>query len=295
MKIVVSGASGFLGSALVPALRADGHDVVRLVRREPRAADEIRWDPSRGEIDQEALRGIDAAVHLAGAGVGDRRWTPAYKQSILDSRVLGTGTLARALGELPRPPRVLLSGSAIGYYGDTGKHAADERTPAGETFLAGVTRDWEAATAPAEHAGIRVVHARSGLVMAPKGGAFGRLLLLMRFGLGGRLGSGRQWWSWVTLEDELRAMRFLLTADDIAGPVNVTAPEPATNADITRALARALHRPSLAVAPAAVLRVVLGEFAEELLISQRAVPARLLEAGFSFKHPDVATAARTVA
>jgi uncharacterized protein (TIGR01777 family) len=294
MKIVVSGASGLIGSALVSAARADGHEVLRLVRRVPSAADEVRWDPGSGQVDSRRLTGVDAAVHLAGAGVGDRRWTPSYKAKIRDSRVQGTRTLATALTTLDPRPRVLVSGSAIGFYGDTGDRAADETTPAGSTFLAGVVRDWEAATQPAEEAGIRVVHARTGLVIARKGGAFGRLLPLIRLGVGGPIGSGRQWWSWITLADEVRALLFLLSHEGVSGPVNVTAPHPERNGDIIDAIARGFHRRALVKAPHAALRLGLGEFADELVVDQRAVPRRLLDAGFRFAHPDLAAAVRTL-
>ena len=294
MRIVVSGASGLIGSALVAAARAEGHDVLKLVRRVPSAADEVRWDPGTGQIDVRSLAGVDAAVHMAGAGVGDRRWTPAYKAKIRDSRVQGTRTLATALTTLEPLPRVLVSGSAIGFYGDTGDRTADETTPSGDTFLAGVVRDWEAATEPAERAGIRVVHARTGLVVARKGGAFGRLLPLIRLGVGGPIGSGQQWWSWITLADEVRALLFLLSEDALSGPVNVTGPHPDRNGDIIDAIARAFHRRALVKVPHAALRIGLGEFADELVVDQRAVPTRLSEAGFRFDHPDLASAVRTL-
>lgn len=294
MKIAVTGASGFLGSALVPALRSDGHEVLRLVRRAGRAPDEVRWDPAAGQLDGSALRGVEAAISLAGAGVGDKRWRPAYKQVIRSSRVDTTSTLSRALAALDPPPRVLLSGSAIGYYGDTGARAIDESGPAGATFLAGVVRDWEAAARPAQDAGIRVVFLRTGLVMDSSGGAFARLFPLLRLGLGGPLGSGRQYWSWITLADTIRAMLFLLADDTLEGPVNLTAPEPVPNRELVRALGRAMHRPTLVPAPRPALRLVVGEFAGEILLSQRVLPRRLLDAGFAFESPDIATAARAV-
>jgi uncharacterized protein (TIGR01777 family) len=292
MRIVVSGASGLIGSALVPALRADGHEVLRLVRRTPRASDEVQWDPASRTLDPGDLAGVQAAVHLAGAGVGARRWSASYKRVIRDSRVDGTTTLATALAALDPLPSVFVSGSAIGYYGDTAGRVATEDTPSGSTFLAGVVRDWEAAVLPAERAGIRVVLARSGLVMSPKGGAFGRLLLPVKLGAGGPLGSGRQGWSWITLEDEVRALQFLLARDDLSGPFNLSAPMPASNRDITKALASAVHRPALVPVPRVALRVVLGDFADELLIDQQAVPRRLLDAGFAFTHPDLQSAVR---
>jgi uncharacterized protein (TIGR01777 family) len=295
MRIVVSGASGLIGSALVPALRQQGHDVLRLVRREPRAADEVRWDPAAGELDRRALEGVEAAVNLSGANVGGRPWTAGYRRTLRDSRVDSTRTLATALAALSPTPRVLVSGSGIGYYGDTRGDVVDESAAAGDTFLAGVVRDWEAATAPAAEAGIRVVHARSGLVMSPKGGAFGRLLIPIRLGVGGPLGSGRQGWSWISLEDEVRALTFLLDEESLSGPVNVTAPEPRSNREIVTALARAVHRPAVVPVPAFAIRTALGGLGQELLTDQRAVPPRLLEAGFTFRHPDLDSAVRTLA
>lgn len=294
MRVVLAGASGFLGSALIAHLRADGHEILRLVRRPARAADELQWDPATGSLDPAALTGAAAAVNLAGAGVGDKRWSESYKRVLRASRVDSTRTLSAALAALPSPPRVLLSSSAIGYYGDTGSTAVGETAPSGDTFLAGVCRDWEAATRPAEDAGIRVVHLRTGLVLDRRGGAVARMLPLVRLGLAGPLGSGRQFWSWITLLDEIGAIGFLLGADDVRGPVNLTAPEPATNREVTAALARALHRPAVLPVPPPALRIVLGEFAGEVLRSQRVLPRRLLEAGYSFALPDLDAAARDV-
>ncbi len=289
MKVVVSGASGFIGEPLVEALRADGHQVLRLVRRTPRAADEVAYDPLRGELDSGALAGVEAAVNLAGANVGAHRWTSSYKRTILDSRVGSTATLARALASLEPRPRVLVSGSAIGWYGDTGDRAVDESAPAADGFMADVVQAWEAATRPAEDAGIRVVHARTGLVVGPGGGMAARMLPLFRLGVGGRLGTGRQFWSLISLHDELRALRYLLDAENVSGPVNLTGPEPVTNAAATAALARAVHRPAVLPAPGFALRLALGGFAGEVLVSQRILPSRLLEAGFVFDHPDAAS------
>lgn len=294
MKVVVTGASGFIGSALVPALREAGHDVLTLVRRPPRAPGEIAWDPDRLALDAGALAGVDAAINLAGAPVGTHRWTRAYRRTIHDSRVHSTHTLASALATLDPLPRVLVSGSASGWYGDTGDREVDEATPAADDFLARVVVDWETATTPAQAAGIRVVHARTGLVLDPRGGALQRQLPLFRLGLGGRLGSGRQWWSFITLEDEIRALLHLLDDDTLHGPVNFTAPEPARNADVTRALAAALHRPAVFAVPGPALRLALGGFADSIVGSQRIRPRVLLEHGFSFRHPDLATAISAV-
>jgi uncharacterized protein (TIGR01777 family) len=291
VKVAVTGASGLIGSSLVPYLRRQGHEVVSLVRRAPRGPSEVRWDPGTGEVDLSGLRGTDGVVHLAGAGVGDRRWSDAYKRTILTSRVDGTRTIARAMTRLDPRPAVLVSGSAIGVYGDRGDELLDESSAAGSTFLSDVVRAWEGAADPAREAGIRVVHPRTGLVMARSGGAFGQLLPLVRWGLGGPIGSGRQWWSWITLRDEVRALAWLLE-QPLSGPVDLTAPAPARQRDVIAALARALHRPAVLPAPALALRIVLGEFAGEVLASQRVVPTALQASGFQFEHPDLESAAR---
>jgi hypothetical protein len=294
VKIAVTGASGLIGTALVTRLHAAGHDVVRLVRRPPRAADEVSWDPESGTIDVERLAGLDGAVHLAGAGVGDHRWTDDYKRTILDSRVLGTRTLAKALTALDPLPRVLVSASGVDFYGeDRGEEDLTEDSTGGGGFLADVVRAWEAETAAASAAGIRVAHIRSGLVMSPSGGAFGRILPLVKAGLGGPLGSGKQWWPWITLEDEVAAIEFLLT-HDLSGPFNLSAPHPARQKDVMKALARAAHRPSLLPAPKAALRIALGEFAGVVLGSKRVLPRRLVAAGFTFRHPELDGAAEWV-
>jgi uncharacterized protein (TIGR01777 family) len=289
VKVAVTGSSGLIGRPLVEALRREGHEVVRLVRREP-GAGEIRWEPG-SPLDPAALAGVDAAVNLAGAGVGDKRWTPAYKKTLVDSRVGSTRSLAEALAKLDPLPRVLVSGSAIGYYGEAGDRPLDESSPAGDEFLARLCVQWEAATAPAEAAGIRVAHVRTGLVVSPKGGAWGRMFPIFKLGLGGRLGSGKQYWSPISLQDEVRALVFLLTAD-VSGPVNLTGPHPVTNSEATAAMGLALHRPTLLPVPAIGLRLVLGEFAAEPLRSQRVLPKALLAAGFTFDHPTVADAIR---
>ncbi|MFJ2495358.1 TIGR01777 family oxidoreductase [Streptomyces sp. NPDC087539] len=291
-RIAVSGASGLVGTALVRSLRADGHEVVRLVRRPARSGDEVEWDPRRGYVDVAGLVGCDAVVHLAGAGVGDHRWTEAYKREIRDSRVLGTAAVAEAVASLDVPPKVLLSGSAIGYYGDTGDRAVDEGAPAGEGFLPSVCVEWEAATAAAREAGVRTVHARTGLVVAREGGAWGRLFPLFRAGLGGRLGSGRQYWSFIALHDEVAALRHILDTKSLVGPVNLTGPDPVTNSEVTAAMGRVLHRPTLCTAPAPALRIALGEFAQDVLGSQRVLPGRLLDSDFVFAFPGIDAAIR---
>ncbi|MCB5170223.1 TIGR01777 family oxidoreductase [Streptomyces bambusae] len=292
MRIAVTGASGLIGKALVRSLRADGHAVVRLVRRPPREPDEAAWDPRRGTVDPAALPGCTAVVHLAGAGIGDRRWTEAYKKEIRDSRVAGTTTLARAIAALDEPPEVLVSASGIGYYGDAGDQVLDERSPAGTGFLPEVCRAWEAATAPAAGAGVRVVLARNGLVVSGGGGAWGRMFPLFRAGLGGRLGDGRQYWSFISLYDEIAAIRHLISTPSLSGPVNMTAPEPLTNREITAAMGRVLHRPTACAVPEFALRLALGELAQDVLGSQRAVPRALAESGFRFTFPEIDDALR---
>jgi len=289
VRIVVTGSTGLIGSALVSRLEAEGHDLVRLVRRPPRGAGEVRWDPVAGTVDRDGLAGVEGAVHLAGAGVGDHRWTTSYKQQIRDSRVLGTRALVAALKQVHPRPSVLVSGSAVGFYGSRGEEVLTEESGQGQGFLSDVVRDWEAEARVAEDLGIRVALARTGLVMAPSGGAFGRLLPLIRLGLGGPLGSGRQWWSWITLDDEVAALRHLLTGS-LSGPVNLTAPQPQRNIDLTRALGRAVHRPTVVPAPGFALRLVLGEFADDVLASARILPNRLLESGFAFRHDTVEAA-----
>ncbi|MFG2333717.1 TIGR01777 family oxidoreductase [Streptomyces sp. NPDC048604] len=286
-RIAVTGASGLIGQALVRSLRADGHEVCRLVRRPARTADEVEWDPKRLYVDTAGLVGCEAVVHLAGAGVGERRLTAAYKQEIRDSRVLGTRAIAQAVASLAQPPRVLVCGTALGYYGDTGARAVDESAPAGEGFLPSVCVEWEAAAAPAEQAGIRVAYARTGLVVARRGGAWGRLFPLFRAGLGGRLGDGAQYWSFISLHDEVAALRHLLDTEGLSGPFNLTAPEPVTNREVTAAMGRVLRRPTPFPVPAAALRVVLGDFAADVLGSQRVLPSRLLDSGFSFAFPTI--------
>ncbi|MDH2388744.1 TIGR01777 family oxidoreductase [Streptomyces sp. HNM0663] len=291
-RVAVTGSTGLIGSALVRSLRTDGHEVVRLVRRPAGAADEVEWDPHRQHVDVAGLAGCDAIVHLAGAGIGDRRWTDAYRKEIRDSRVLGTAAIAEAAASMDPPPRVLVSGSAVGYYGDTGDRAVDEDAPPGDGFLPDVCVEWEEAAAPAQEAGVRTVFSRTGLVVARKGGAWGRMFPVFRAGLGGRLGDGRQYWSFIALHDEVAALRHLIDAESLSGPVNLTAPEPVTNGEATAAMGRVLHRPTLFNVPAPVLRGVLGEMSENVLTGQRVLPARLLESGFSFAFPTIDEAIR---
>ncbi|MFF6792181.1 TIGR01777 family oxidoreductase [Streptomyces filamentosus] len=294
-RVAVTGASGLIGAALVRSLRADGHDVLRLVRRPAAAADEVEWDPKRLYVDAAGLVGVDAVVHLAGAGVGERRWTEAYKKEIRDSRVLGTTAIARALAGLAEPPEALVCGTALGWYGDTGSRAVDEDAPAGTGFLPSVCVEWEAAAAPAEEAGIRVTYARTGLVVARQGGAWGRLFPVFRAGLGGRMGDGSQYWSFISLHDEVAALRHLMDTPSLSGPVNLTAPEPVTNREVTAAMGRVLRRPTLLTVPAPALRLALGDFAADVLGSQRVLPGRLLSSGFSFAFPTIDDSIRAAA
>jgi hypothetical protein len=287
MRVAITGSSGLIGQALVASLRADGHQVRRLVRRAAAAADEIRWDPraERGGLSPADLAGTDAVVNLAGAGVASRRWTPRYQAKLRDSRIAGTGGLAAALAATDPPPRVLLSGSAVGWYGDAGGREVDESEPAGTGFLSGLARDWEAATGPAADAGIRVVRMRTGLVLSPRGGLLGRLGPLFRLGLGARLGPGTQVMSWIALAELTRAVGFVLARQDISGPVNMTAPNPVSNAEFTAALAAAVHRPAVLIVPSPVLRLALGGVSSDILSSARVLPRALLAAGYEFRYP----------
>ena len=287
MKVAVTGASGLIGSALVPALRARGHEVIRLVRRAPSAPDEVRWDPAAGTVDLAGLRGIDAVVHLAGAGVGDKRWTEAYKKEILDSRVQGTTTIAQAMASLDPRPSVLVCGSAIGYYGDTGDREVTEKSPQGAGFLADVVAAWEASAQPAVDAGIRVPLARTGLVVSSKGGAWKRLLPIFKLGVGGKVGSGKQYWSFISLRDEVAALIALLEDERYRGPVNLTAPHPVTNSEVTAAMGRVLGRPTVLPVPAFAIKAALGEFSQDVLGSQRVLPQVLEGDGFSWSDPTI--------
>jgi uncharacterized protein (TIGR01777 family) len=296
MKIAVTGASGLIGGALLPALRADGHEVIQLVRRTPRTTDEHRWDPHHRRVDPAILADVDAVVNFAGAPIRPRPFTSGYKERLLSSRVDATTTISEALAAAsaadPGRSRVLLSASAVGYYGDTGSRTVTEADPAGSDFLAQVCAQWEAATAAAETAGVRVVRLRTGLVLDRAAMLIRVLGTVFRLGLGGRMGSGDQYWPWISLDDEIGAIRHLLTAD-VAGAVNLTGPSPATNAEFTRELGRQLHRPTLLPVPAVALRLALGEFGRSSVVGgQRALPVRLQESGYEFAHTDLASALR---
>jgi uncharacterized protein (TIGR01777 family) len=310
-KVAITGASGLIGTALAASLRADGDEVVRLTRRRApgtaaREEGVSTWDPGAtdGGLDPRAFSDVTAVVHLAGAGIADRRWTPARKAEIRDSRVRGTRALATGLARLDKPPATLLCGSAVGWYGDTHGHEADESMPPGAGFLADTVRDWEQAADPARSAGIRTAHMRSGLVLASSGGTLGKLVPIFRLGFGIPLGSGTQYMSWISLADEVGAIRFLLGRPDLAGPVNFTAPRPVTNSEFTAALNAALGHPTVLRLPVPALRLpasalhvptpalqlALGEMAGELLASARVLPRVLLAAGYPFQHPDISSA-----
>jgi len=279
-RIAVTGSSGLIGSALVGHLKEQGYEVQRLVRRKATTTEEISWDPAAGTVDLDALEGVYGVIHLAGAGVGDKRWTKSYRATILNSRLLGTTAIAHAVEKVK--PSVFISASAIGYYGETGNRAVTETDRVGDDFLATVCREWEAA---ADLAGsVRTVKIRTGLVLDPVGGALGRMLPLFRLGVGGKLGSGKQWWSWITLHDEITAITHLLNSS-ISGPVNLTSPFPVTNQEFTGTLARSLHRPALFPVPGFALKVALGGFSTEILGSKKVLPSVLSEDGFAFDYP----------
>ena len=284
-RIAVTGASGLIGTALVGYLKSQGHTVQRLVRRAAVSSEEITWDPIAGTVDMEALAGVDAVIHLAGAGVSDKRWTKKYKSEILNSRLLGTTTIAKAVAIVK--PQVFISSSAIGWYGESGNRAVVESDRVGDDFLAAVCHEWESA---ADLAGeVRTVKLRTGIVLDPTGGALGKMLPLFRFGLGGKLSNGKQWWSWITLHDQIRAIAFLLE-NKVSGPVNLTSPNPVTNSEFTAGLARALHRPALFPVPGFALKIVLGGFSAEVLGSKKVMPQVLTEAGFTFDYPHISSA-----
>ena len=287
--IAIAGSSGLIGSALVYALRATDRRVLRIVRRAPSNADEVFWNPDTGEFDSSALDGVDAVVNLCGISIGEKRWSGAFKQSLRDSRIGPTEVLSAAVVEAGVP--TLVNASAVGYYGDTGGRTVDETASAGEGFMAQLCADWEAATSFAERDGTRVVLARTGLVLAPAGGLLSRVKPLFSLGLGARLGNGRQYMPWISLEDEIRALLFAINHDEVAGPVNLTGPAPVTNAEFTAALGRTVNRPTPLIAPGFALRTLIGEFADEgLLGGQRAIPTVLERAGFKFHHNTIGEA-----
>jgi uncharacterized protein len=294
MKVAITGASGLIGTALVRVLRGNGHEVRRLVRHDPQAADESRWDPDQHQIDDDVLDETEAVIHLAGVGVGDKRWSESHKRAVLQSRVDGTTTIAEAVARNSDHVRVLLSASAVGWYGERGDAILDEADPAGTGFLADVVERWEASTAAASDAGVRVANLRSGVVLAAEGGALGKVLPMFKLGVGGKLGSGRQWMPWIALSDELRAIQFLLT-NDVSGPVNICSPDPVRNSEYTAAIGRALHRPTVAMVPRFALRIALAGFADEgVLVSERVVPRKLLDAGFEFTYTDIDAALQAI-
>jgi uncharacterized protein len=296
VKILISGASGFIGSALAEKLISSGHRVIRLTRRPvTKGHDSVSWNPETGHLDAADLEGVEAVVHLAGEGIGDNRWTEGHKARVVASRVRGTTLLAETIAGLADPPKVMISQSGAHYYGfESGDRPLTEDAPLGGGFLASVVEQWETATGPAERSGIRVVRTRSGVVLSPDGGALKKQLLPFKLGIGGKIGSGRQYFSWISLQDELDAMEFLLNRDDISGPVNLVAPNPVTNAEFTRALGAALGRPTFMPVPSLAIKVLFGsEMAEEMIFGgQRLVPKRLLDAGFEFRDPEAEGALR---
>jgi uncharacterized protein len=296
VDVAVTGSHGFIGSALLAALTREGHRPMRIVRGQASGDDELSWDPVAGTIDAGGLEGIGGVVHLAGAGIGDKRWTDARKRLILESRTKGTSLLARTLAGLARPPSVLVSASAIGYYGDRGDEPIDEQSTPGNDFVARVCVQWEGATAPAADAGIRVARVRSGVVLGREGGVLPRLLLPFRLGLGGRIASGRQYMSWISIDDEVRAILHALTQDGVAGPVNLTGPAPVTNDEFTKTLGRVVRRPTVIPTPLLPLRARYGrELVQHLLVEgQRVLPKRLEATGYAFEHPTLEDALRAV-
>ncbi len=293
LRIAVTGASGLVGSRLVPFLAAGGHEVLRLVRRQPKAADEIRWDPESGEVDIDALDGVDAVIHLAGESIASGRWTETRKRRIRSSRVDGTRTISQAVAGMQRPPRVLISASAIGYYGDRGDTTVDEDSEPGDDFLADVCVAWEDETRPAIDAGVRVVNPRIGIVLAADGGALAAMLPAFRLGAGGRVGSGKQWMSWIAIDDLIGILYHCLADESCSGPINAVSPSPVTNRELTSTLASVIHRPSVLPLPAFAVRTLLGEMGDQLLLtSTRVRPARLEATSFEFQHPVLEDALR---
>ena len=292
MKVLISGATGMIGSALTRELESKGHQTTRLTRS-PGSADDVGWDPSAGEIDASRLEGVDAVVHLAGESIAEGRWTAERKRRILESRRQGTGLLARTIANLSEPPGVMVGASAVGYYGDRGNELLREDSGPGNNFLAEVCQVWEKAADPAREAGIRVVHTRFGVVLSPKGGALGTTLPIFKLGGGGRIGSGRQYWSWVALDDVVGSIIHALENDSVEGPVNVGSPDPLTNAEYTKVLGKVLNRPTVFPLPAPAARLMLGEIADELLLaSARMEPAKLKETGYEFRYPELEDALR---
>ena len=291
MKVLISGATGLIGSALIPVLASGGHEITRLTRS-PGGENDVRWDPEAGTIDGP-LEGHDAVVHLAGESIAEGRWTPVRKRRIMESRKKGTRLLAESVARLATPPGVMVSASAVGYYGDRGNEVLREDSPPGSDFLAEVCKAWEAAADPAREAGIRVVHPRNGVVLSTGGGALARLLPIFKLGGGGRIGSGRQWWSWIAVDDVVGAVVHALTRDSVEGPVNLGSPNPVTNAEFTRVLGKILNRPTIFPLPAPAARLMLGEVADALLLaSQRVEPAKLKESGYEFRFPELEGALR---
>lgn len=284
-RIAITGASGMIGSALLGHLKSEGHTVQRLVRRPVVSPDEVFWNPKTGEVDLAPLEGVDAVIHLAGANVGDKRWSKKYRAEILNSRLLGTNTIATAVGKLK--PQVFISSSAIGWYGETGNRSVTEDDRPGDDFLAAVCKEWESAADTASDT--RVVKIRTGLVLEPTSGALGKMLPLFKLGVGGKLGNGKQWWSWITLHDQIKAICYLLEKD-LEGPINLVSPNPATNQEFTAALARALRRPALIPVPGFALKIALGGFSSEILGSKRVLPKKLTDSGFEFDYPHLAPA-----
>jgi len=293
VRFVVGGASGLIGTALVAGLESRGHDVVRLVRTKAGPGDSV-WDPQSGRLEASVISGADVVVNLAGAGIGDKRWTADRKELLVRSRVESTALLAQTMVEASDPPGVFLSGSAVGFYGDRGDEELDETSPPGEGFVADLCQQWESAARPAAEAGVRVVNLRTAVVLTPHGGALAKQLPLFRFGVGGRLGSGRQWFPWISMTDEVRAIMWAAETDVLDGPVNLAAPGSVTNRELTRLLAGVLGRPAVLPVPRFVLRVALGEMTGELLASAHICPRRLLDSGFSFEHPDLTIALEAV-
>ncbi len=293
MRVAVTGSSGLIGSALVADLEARGHETIRVVRREAKTPGEIPWDPAAGTIDASGFEGVQAVVNLAGKSIGDQRGTEKVKQEVRDSRVRGTRLLAETLAGLEQPPEVLINASAIGYYGDRGNEVLTEVSSSGRGFLAGLCREWEAATVPASEAGVRVVLLRTGLVLSGSDGLMGRLLPFFRFGVGGRLASGHQWWSWIAIDDEVGLIEHALTNDEVRGALNGTAPHPVTNREFTRTLGRVLRRPAVTPVPRAALWAIVGrDFGDDILSSQRVECAQAKATGYQFHHADLEAAFR---